>query len=142
MNGGDLREAVRHFAKELIVREMKARGLTYRELAAMVAPYNIATSEDVLYTKIRRGTFSARVLIICLREMGVSEIDLAALDLSVEARNARHEQDERRKKDRRYREEERKQAAQRKQDRKAARDRKRKWKSDQKRARMRAKRGD
>jgi len=84
-----LREEVVLFAKMLIVREMKAQKLTYQALADRLVPYGIRDSAPVLNTKIFRGTFSAAFLITCLKALGIGQIDLASLDLTVGGRETR-----------------------------------------------------
>jgi hypothetical protein len=84
-----LREEVVLFAKQLLVREMKAQKLTYQALADKLAPYGIRDSAPVLNTKIFRGTFSATFLITCLKALGIEQIDLASLDLTVGGRETR-----------------------------------------------------
>lgn len=84
-----LREEVVLFTKRLIMREMKSQGLTYKALADRLAPYGIRDSAPVLNTKLFRGTFSASFLIICLKALGIEQIDLASLDLTVGGRETR-----------------------------------------------------
>lgn len=84
-----LREEVVLFAKQLLVREMKAQKLTYQALADKLGPYGIRDSAPVLNTKIFRGTFSATFLITCLKALGIEQIDLASLDLTVSGRETR-----------------------------------------------------
>ncbi len=84
-----LREEVVLFAKQLLVREMKAQKLTYQALADKLTPYGIRDSAPVLNTKIFRGTFSATFFITCLKALGIQQIDLASLDLTVGGRETR-----------------------------------------------------
>lgn len=89
-----LREEVVLFARGLIVREMKAQGLTYQALADKLAPYGIRDSAPVLNTKIFRGTFSATFLITCLKALGIKWVNLDTLDLTVGGRELRRRRED------------------------------------------------
>lgn len=63
------------WAKWVIVREMKKRKLTYKDLKARLELIGVYEDERALGNKIARGTFSAAFMCECLAVMGANEID-------------------------------------------------------------------
>ena len=63
------------WAKWVIVREMKKRKLTYKDLKARLELIGVYEDERALGNKIARGTFSAAFMCECLAVMGTNEID-------------------------------------------------------------------
>lgn len=126
----ELRDEVVVFAKTLIVREMETQKLTYQTLANRLAPYGIRDTAAVLNTKIFRGTFSAAFFLTCMKALGVSEINLDELNLTVGGRELRLRREHYAKETRDHH---KKVIAQRKDERKAARE-KRAKRRDQTRA--------
>lgn len=116
----DLRDEVRLFAKRIIVHEMKAQKLTYRALADRLAPYGIRETAAVLNTRIYRGTFSAAFLLTCMKALGITRIDLTALDPTEGGRETRRQRELYEEKTRQHY---RQMAAKEKHARKAARER-------------------
>lgn len=65
-------------AKELLVAEMGKRGLSYKDLARLLAPYGIEETPDQINRKVNRKRFSAAFLLACLAAMGVPTVDVPA----------------------------------------------------------------
>ena len=63
------------WAKWVIVREMKKRKLTYKDLKVRLELIGVYEDERSLGNKIARGAFSATFMCECLAVMGVNEID-------------------------------------------------------------------
>lgn len=63
-------------AKELLVDEMKRRGLSYKSLARRLEPYGIDETPDQINRKINRKRFSAAFMLACLAAMEVKTVDV------------------------------------------------------------------
>lgn len=63
------------WTKWVIVREMKKRKLTYKDLKARLELIGVYENERALGNKIARGTFSAAFMCECLAVMGANKID-------------------------------------------------------------------
>ena len=63
-------------AKNLLKGELKRRGVSYLQLAEMLAPLGVHETERNLANKLSRGGFSAAFLLQCLAAMGVSSLHL------------------------------------------------------------------
>lgn len=127
---GELQEEAQLFARKLISDRRRAQKLTYKMLARRLEAYGVQDSAAVLNTKVFRGTFSAVFFLTCLKALGVREINLDALDLTVGGRELRLRREHYAKETRDHH---KKVIAQRKDERKAAR-KKRAKRRDQTRA--------
>jgi len=85
----ELQEEAQLFARKLISDRRRAQKLTYKMFARRLEAYGIQDSAAVLNTKVFRGAFPAAFLFICLKELGVREINLDTLDLTVGGRELR-----------------------------------------------------
>ncbi|MDP3261949.1 MULTISPECIES: DUF6471 domain-containing protein [Alphaproteobacteria] len=63
-------------AKNLLKSELKRRGVTYAQLAELLASIGIHETERNLNNKISRGGFSAAFLLQCLSVSGVQDLRL------------------------------------------------------------------
>lgn len=63
-------------AKNLLKGELKRRGITYAQLAELLAEKGVQENERNLNNKISRGGFSAAFMILCLESMGCSDVRL------------------------------------------------------------------
>lgn len=63
-------------AKNLLKAELKRKGVTYAQLAAMLAEIGVHETERNLNNKISRGGFSAAFLIQCLDAIGCETVSL------------------------------------------------------------------
>ncbi|PUB14169.1 DUF6471 domain-containing protein [Yoonia sediminilitoris] len=63
-------------AKNLLKGELKRRGVTYAQLAALLSEKGVQENERNLNNKISRGGFSAAFMILCLESIGCLEIRL------------------------------------------------------------------
>jgi hypothetical protein len=61
-------------AKNILKGELKRRGVTYAQLAEMLASRGIQENERNLNNKISRGGFSAAFMILCLESIGCSDL--------------------------------------------------------------------
>lgn len=64
-------------ARNLLMGELKRRGLTYAQLAEELAAIGVSENERNLNNKISRGGFSAAFLIQCLEAVGSSSLRLS-----------------------------------------------------------------
>lgn len=64
-------------AKNLLKAELKRRGVTYAQLAELLAGLDIHETERNLNNKISRGGFSAAFLLQCLDAIGASSLSLS-----------------------------------------------------------------
>lgn len=62
--------------KGLLKAELKRRGLTYADLARLLAERGMPESEANLRNKISRGSFTAAFLFECLMAMGCEHVSL------------------------------------------------------------------
>jgi hypothetical protein len=63
-------------AKNLLKAELKRRGVTYAQLAELLASIGVHETERNLNNKISRGGFSAAFLLQCLSVSGVQDLRL------------------------------------------------------------------
>jgi uncharacterized protein DUF6471 len=63
-------------AKNLLKGELKRRGITYAQLAELLAEIGVQENERNLNNKISRGGFSAAFLLECLDAIGANSITL------------------------------------------------------------------
>ena len=63
-------------AKNLLKGELKRRGVTYAQLAALLAERGVQETERNLNNKISRGGFTASFLLLCLDAIGVTDLRL------------------------------------------------------------------
>lgn len=61
-------------AKGLLKGELKRRGLTYADLAAMLTDAGTPENERNLRNKVARGTFTAAFLLECLAVIGCNTV--------------------------------------------------------------------
>lgn len=61
-------------AKNLLKAELKRRGVTYAQLAQLLAEIGVQENERNLNNKISRGGFSAAFLIECLTVIGADQV--------------------------------------------------------------------
>lgn len=73
----------------LLVREMKLRKVSYGELSARLAALGLHETPDRLNRKVNRQKFSATFLFACLKALDVPTLDLQALDITPQGREAR-----------------------------------------------------
>ena len=64
-------------AKNLLKGELKRRGITYAQLAALLAEKGVQENERNLNNKISRGGFSAAFLLLCLDAIGAQAITIS-----------------------------------------------------------------
>lgn len=126
----ELREEAQLFARKLISDRRRGQKLTYKMLARRLEAYGVQDAAAVLNTKVFRGAFPAAFLFICLKALGVREINLDALDLTVGGRERRKGRE---KADKATRDHDKEVDARGKHDRKVARERRARWR-EQKRA--------
>jgi hypothetical protein len=62
--------------KGVLKAELKRRGLTYADLARLLAARGVTESEANLRNKISRGSFTAAFLFECLMAMGCEHVRL------------------------------------------------------------------
>lgn len=55
---------------------MQRQGVSYKQLARLLAAHGIETTERNLISRISRGTFTLAFAIVCMRVMGYDEIDI------------------------------------------------------------------
>lgn len=63
-------------AKNLLKAELKRKGVTYGQLAALLAERGVQETERNLNNKISRGGFTAAFLLLCLNSIGVTDLRL------------------------------------------------------------------
>jgi hypothetical protein len=63
--------------KNLLKRELKGRGLGYRDLVERLGKVGVAESEANLANKISRGGFSAVFLLQCLDAIGCKNVAIS-----------------------------------------------------------------
>ncbi len=63
-------------AKNLLKAELKRRGVTYAQLAALLAERGVQENERNLNNKISRGGFPAAFLLLCLEAIGAQSVVL------------------------------------------------------------------
>lgn len=63
-------------AKNLLKAELKRRGVTYAQLAALLAEREVQETERNLNNKISRGGFTAAFLLLCLEVIGATDLRL------------------------------------------------------------------
>jgi hypothetical protein len=64
-------------AKQLLRAEMNKGGFTYTTLADALTAMGLPDVEEAtLRNRVSRGTFSAAFLLLCLRAMGTTALDL------------------------------------------------------------------
>ncbi len=63
-------------AKNLLKGELRRRGVTYAQLAELMAEVGIQENERNLNNKISRGGFSAAFLLLCLASIGCRDLRL------------------------------------------------------------------
>jgi len=63
-------------AKNLLKAELKRKGITYAQLAALLAERGVQETERNLNNKISRGGFTASFLLLCLDAIGVKNLAL------------------------------------------------------------------
>lgn len=73
----------------LLVREMKLRKVSYGELSARLTALGLHETPDRLNRKVNRQKFSATFLLACLKALDVPILDLQALDITPQGREAR-----------------------------------------------------
>ncbi|NYT85026.1 DUF6471 domain-containing protein [Pollutimonas harenae] len=61
-------------APRLLIKEMKDRNCTYRDLAERLQVMGVYESADRLNRKVNRKTFSAAFFLMCMSALGVSEL--------------------------------------------------------------------
>lgn len=62
--------------KGLLKAELKRKGVTYAQLAGLLADQGVMDSEPNIRNKISRGKFTAVFLVQCLTAIGVQELRL------------------------------------------------------------------
>lgn len=65
-------------AHELLVKEMKQRHITYKELARRLGGMGIVESPDRLNRKVNRKKFSTAFFLACCRAMEVESVPLGS----------------------------------------------------------------
>ena len=61
-------------ARELLVEEMRKRGISYKALAVLLEPFGIEELPDQINRKVNRKRFSAAFLLACLAAMEVPSV--------------------------------------------------------------------
>lgn len=79
--------------RDLLIREMKTRQVTYGELSARLEALGLHETPDRLNRKVNRQKFSAAFLMACLKALEVPAVDVQALDISPDGRAARLERE-------------------------------------------------
>lgn len=62
--------------KRMLKAELTRKGVTYAQLAGLLADHGVMDSEPNIRNKISRGKFTAVFLVQCLTAIGVAEIRL------------------------------------------------------------------
>ncbi len=63
-------------AKNLLKAELKRRGITYAQLAELLAALDVHETERNLNNKISRGGFTAAFFLQCLTAIGLEQLPL------------------------------------------------------------------
>lgn len=63
-------------AKNILKAELKRRGITYAQLAELLAPLGVNENERNLANKISRGSFTTAFFLMCMDAIGVKNLAL------------------------------------------------------------------
>lgn len=73
-----LNDSYQEKAKNLLKAELKRRGITYRQLAELLADRGVSENERNLTNKISRGSFTTAFFLMCMDAIGANTLQLEA----------------------------------------------------------------